>query len=691
MSKSKWLIGLVLAAAAALFAPASRAQTNCQNGLKNGNGVAISCNVIAVGSSAVFPSAGIAAISADPITGNPAGCGSNFWTSTAAVGVDPRASLTTPNISKETGNLWVAWDNNTNPTVICAYFSVDSIVGQRLFSAQGSGTSGPQNNGTLVLSTNSCTTAGANKVTFVWDTATSGLPSAVYNALQGTTGSSCPSATSPVNFTVAFTDVSPDDALFVGNQRVLNYDSASSPTYPTDEKISLGYGGYTGTNLTCTKAGTPVYSSYTSVLAQSICYGIFGGDPISGTTIPAITTTPVGALAMLPIVNIQDTSTGGFGNLYSSYSFGNVLSHDVAAGYAPSEYGVAFFTKNLAGLNPSLDSSVPFPNIGIHYLTREPQSGSYTTWEWQVIRQKDGLGGSLSGDTNVNGPSQSGYNSNSGCPFVVNGNDTSLPPATPVCDNPLNWTVNSSFPNLKTRVEGTGEMVKVLENNQDTFGYAFWSLGTFGASAAQNIVYLQLDGVDALYSSWSAHSGKFAPVASGQGSSITVTIPSTGCGGYYNGTANSGTQFACNNWALPTFANILSGSYRAWSINRATYFTSTAGTPTFNPPNIPGFILATQDQTAPIPTAKIPDLLPAAYCANSSCSSYTYPLDAFRAHYAPSAWGLPCGNANNGLPTYASAAAECGGDVAGAIVSTETETQSYNLGGAGGSFLGWVQ
>jgi hypothetical protein len=313
MNKSRFFIGLLLAALVVMFAPASRAQTNCQSA-----GSTINCNVMAVGSSAIFPSAAIAAVSADPTRGNAALCGTNFWTGSAH-GIDPRSA----NIPHEGGTVWIAWDNSTTPTVICTYLSVDSIVGQRLFFAQGTGTSGPANNATLLLdSGNPCTTPGGNKVAFMWDTATTGLPSAVYNALQGTTGTTCPAAAAPVHFTTASTDVSPADALFVANQRVLASDSNSSAQFPADSKGGLGFG-----SSSCATPGPAVLSSYSGSSAQSVCYTYVAGqpDPITGTLIPSSTVVSEGALAMIPIINVTNTASGGFGDLFTNRGFNNVL------------------------------------------------------------------------------------------------------------------------------------------------------------------------------------------------------------------------------------------------------------------------------------------------------------------------------------------------------------------------------
>src|SRR5215472_1917281 len=228
MNRWKICSGLLAPAMAACFVPSVNAQ---------------SIPIVAVGSSALFPSAAIAAAVGDPVRGitTPL-CGSRFWTGSASA-IDARAPLTTPNIPNEGGNLWVAWDNDTTPTIICAYLSVDSIVGQRLFFGQGSGTAG---NATLSVPTSACTTAGANKVAFVWDTATTGLPVAVWNALQGgnSPNVNCSGSTTsaPVHFNVAFTDVRTEDAQIIGNSRVLCNDANASAFFPPDDKSCMGYG-----------------------------------------------------------------------------------------------------------------------------------------------------------------------------------------------------------------------------------------------------------------------------------------------------------------------------------------------------------------------------------------------------------------------------------------------------------------
>lgn len=689
MNKSKFIVGLLFVVVVVLFTPASHAQA-CPNN------PTVLCPIVAVGSSAIFPSAALASVVGDPIRGTGPLCGTRFWSGSAS-GIDSRTSLTTPTIPAEGGTLWVSWDSDAAPTIICAYLSVDSIVGQRLF--YGTAASG---NGTLSIPVAACTTAGANKVSFIWDTATGGLPLAVHNALQGNTGGACAAPASAVHFNVAFTDIRSEDAYFVGNQRVLAPDTQASAAFPPDDKSALGYGGGGAGGLDCTKVGPAVLSSYSGSSAQSVCYNFIGGanDPIStSSVIPQSQSVSVGALSMLVFVNNTNTTLngGGFGDLIANKGLTNVTSHTLSGLYSPHNlFGGAFVTRDVLGANPSLGIAA----VAVHALAREPQSGTYTTFEWQVVRQRDGLGTANSQEANVLGPTQAGFVS--GC--AVNPVDPgpahkqtvafTFPPVD--CSNYMSWRISPAFPlAMKSRVFGTGEMVAVSNINcatavldpgfscnvADTLGYAFWSLGSFGNKT--NITYLTLDGSDALFPSYSTHNGAFPPGDSNQGKTPIVTIPTPGCGGYFNGDGGlTITNFKCNTWTLPTFDNIQNGNYRLWNINRANYYGASPLAPSFSPLNITGFILSAQNQAAPLP-AKLPDFLPVSYCGNAACSSLVSPMNVFRSHYVASSWGL--GATDNGIIS----GHENGGDVAGAVINVQSEKDGNNFFGA--TFVTWVQ
>src|SRR5579862_1610258 len=202
MNLNKLCRGVLSLAGGLLFASTSYAQIT-------------SPQVLAVGSSGVFTTVAIAMTQADPITGATM-CGSNVWTagSSIAQGIDARNG----SIPAEGGNIVVVWDNSTSPNTVCAYLSVDSVVGQRLFLGQAA-----SGNATLNLTSAAETTAGANKVSFLKDTATTGLPSAVYSILNGK------------HFNVAFTDIRPEDGQYA-------YGRAACNRAGTTDVSCFGYG-----------------------------------------------------------------------------------------------------------------------------------------------------------------------------------------------------------------------------------------------------------------------------------------------------------------------------------------------------------------------------------------------------------------------------------------------------------------
>jgi hypothetical protein len=481
-----------------------------------------------------------------------------------------------------------------------------------------------------------------------------------------------------VHFNVAFTDIRPEDAQFVGNNRVLCNDANSTSFYPTDDKGCLGYGPGV------TSPGTPVLSSFSGASAQAIAYSFTGTDPISSVTIPASQTFSVGAESIIPIVNTTDqTTSGGFGLLTNSGAsprLTNANSHTLAAIYS----GQAILTRDLLGAAPGT-----IPAVAINALQREPMSGTFTTFEWQVIRQRDAAN-NLSQESGICGPSQGGS-----CTGQATGANTFVPSAstfpTVTGANPLSACAAGAC-GLRTRVIGTGQMVSVANTatftTKSILGYAFWSLGSFGGKA--NIKYLTLDGVDGLVSSYSVNDGHFPGVVTtsgmAQGVNPIVAAPASGqCAGYFNGDGSTISKFSCNAYTLPTFDGIQAGSYRAWNILRGTYFAASAQTPSFSPLNIAGFVLGAQDQAAPTNpvTSRIPDFLPTSFCANAACSSQTHPVLVFRAHYTLPSWGL--GNPNNGV----TGSPEVGGDVAGSVFNTQTETDASSI--FGNSLFPYIQ
>ena len=364
---------------------------------------------------------------------------------------------------------------------------------------------------------------------------------------------------------------------------------------------------------------------------------------------------------------------------FGSYTpkLSNATSHTLSQIFS----GQAVLTRDLYGYAGASGTTT-----NTHALVREPLSGTGTTFEWQVVRQRDG-NTAFSQETGVNGPSQSGYAANCFTP-------TSTGYPTVACDNPMNVVIGSHVA-LRSRVIGTGQMIAIANSTSapDSLGYAFWSLGNFGNK--NNIRYLSLDGSDALFPAWSTadggHSGVFPGGVSGQGSSAILAAPASGqCGGYFNGDGGvTITSFSCNAYALPTFDGIQSGNYRFWNIVQANYWTAAApGSPSESPLNLTGFILGAQNQANPV-NGPLPDFFPVTYCNAADCiaqpTHVTHPLNYFRSHYTVSSWGI--GNACNGVNSTCSP--ENGGDVAGAVTSVQTEQDFGSI--FSNSLASWIQ
>jgi hypothetical protein len=132
---------------------------------------------LGAGSSGAFNSF---ALAAGPAEGGGI-CGQFIWTyKNGAQGVDNRGTGLL-----ETGNVWIAWNNSTAPSIVCAYIAVDSIIGQQLFFAEPA-------------STFNCLepagTAGNNLIPTLTDTP---LPAAVLKVLQGQPFNAAPSDIRP--------------------------------------------------------------------------------------------------------------------------------------------------------------------------------------------------------------------------------------------------------------------------------------------------------------------------------------------------------------------------------------------------------------------------------------------------------------------------------------------------------------
>jgi ABC-type phosphate transport system substrate-binding protein len=341
--------------------------------------------------------------------------------------------------------------------------------------------------------------------------------------------------------------------------------------------------------------------------------------------------------------NKTDTAAGGLGNLLPT----NINDTTAAA-----------FWAGLIGINDQLIGSSTGSPKPIHVVAREPVSGTYNTFEWQLIHTRDHRSGDFTQEYNF-GPTPSGC-------FTPPNPATFAPPTTS-CANPMNVTGSqgATYGGFRTRAIGTGEMVNAVNsaNNPNSIGYAFWGLGTFGGKA--NIKYMTLDGVDPIYPSYATNGGNFPT-----------------CSGAFN----LGT-FSCTG-ALPTFDNVKNGNYRVWSTIRAVIYQSY--TPPSSGPSVNELIQAAQDQAH----VNIPDLVPSVYCANAGCSSTIDGMPGFRTHYPVSGK-----QANNGTTSPSTGfcasdqtAPNCfeeGGDMAGKAFF-DLQDQDY-FGLTGNTFFTWIE
>jgi hypothetical protein len=263
---------------------------------------------------------------------NPAICGTRNWTKTnGGVVHDSRSSQ----IPDTKGNLWVVWDNDSNPTTICAYISVDSGVGVRAFFAVPTCT--------LVLNSSDNGSSGDNLVPppFRSDVP---LPNAVYTALTGAA------------FNAGMTDIRPEDALFATNR-------ALAPL--TQNRSGLGYGP--------PPIGVPILSAFSSKSAVPVQFALSGTDPISGQQINfTYQTSSTGATPVIVFVNSTQTGLGHLGNIL----FSNILRFPLA-------WTLNGSLSRGRDLFPTVAS---IPSAGVHTMLREPLSGTYNTMEFDIVR-----------------------------------------------------------------------------------------------------------------------------------------------------------------------------------------------------------------------------------------------------------------------------------------------------------------
>jgi hypothetical protein len=389
----------------------------------------------------MFTLAHLAAGTADPITGAPALCGTHTWSSKSggapnhnfAVGVDPRVSVS------EVGNIWIVWDQNVAPTKVCVYFSVDTVIGNRLFYAAGN-CSGVACYSTIDLThggtLNPIGSAGDNADPYWHDTDV--LPNDVALAVQGKV------------ITSALTDIRPEDAQFAEYRAIHQFG------YPN---------------------GSAIQSLFSTSTANVEPFFLQGPDPLSSAPVRSSEVIRIGAEPMMHFVNISGVAAGDFGSLCANGC--NTLSHTLAFVYGGGLGQRIGLTTDVVG-----NQSVAGNPLKVVY--REPTSGTYNTFEWQ-IPEGEGTKASQEDIMGPPTPTACGYPQNS---FVI-------PPYVADCGNP-GFRKDPVSAALRARAIGTGEVVKAVSNaaNINAEGYAFWSFSNFNGVA--NTRYMTVDGVDPL-------------------------------------------------------------------------------------------------------------------------------------------------------------------------------------------------
>jgi hypothetical protein len=581
---------LLATAAAALFTASASAQV-----LKVGG----------VGSSAMFQTATIEAYQ-EAI--NSAGVAGYYVAKNNGLILDQRGDS---NIVPQLGNLSVVWDNGNAPTNVWYYLSVDSGVGNRAYFSVPRAQLG-------VVSPAVAPSSSVINPAFFGGAAPQAIPAAVLAIINNST------------FTAAFTDIRPEDAMFATNRA----NCGNSTNYTLG---CLGYGTsdpYAGAQI---KSGSPLN---TGSQAQAVAFNIFGSDPITGGTIPAWQTVPVGVAPIIFIAN--RTNPNGLGS--SSFTGFNYQASPVLlfTGLDCDTSAFGLSGAPLAAINP---------------IEREPFSGTMNTFEYTVMLpywsqyskqnfwfSQEGI---LSPPYVMPGPNANNL-----------GNWGALNPAT---NNPLAGGCPANGVNNgwaggpqgnRYRAIGTGEEVNTVKATADSIGYLFFSYGNVsGIAGSANYGYLT-------YGEWGG----------GAGGALIPTDP-INPSGTYGASYTYGNITFPGNGQLPTctapcpmpanksFPNVRSGAYLQWSLLRAV-----ADTGTTNYTNLVALTTGIANQV----NLTSPDFVPFGTTADGDQG-----IQFYRSHFSPVGINYNATNTpNNGVSGQNGvyqAGTEAGGDVGGCV------------------------
>jgi hypothetical protein len=316
---------------------------------------------------------------------------------------------------------------------------------------------------------------------------------------------------SPGNVLVntAATDIRPEDGLFAQCR------ANSVLGGGRDGFAGLGYG--VNSSGVCPAVGSTLAQlSGNDILsgapgststAHPLAFNISGNDPYTSKVIPAATTVSVGAA---PVIFITQR-TGALAGVT------NATDAALQAVFSGTNCNASAFGAASAAIQAYL---------------REPLSGTMNTTEYTVFRRP-----------NQDGKSQE---------------------ANVGSANPLSGQPCPGGGGKRTRSIGTGEEVKLVHDSVTNFGtdgigYTFFSFGNVSSIASSTSYrYLQLDGVDGIFSSYTGGD----PGEPGNG-----TLP-----GSANLPAVCAGTFPCSEKQIWTggqsFPHLRDGTYRAWSTLR---------------------------------------------------------------------------------------------------------------------------
>jgi len=455
---------------AALAIAASAASANAASPLL--------ADFFAAGSSAQFNTFALAAANGSAL------CGGFHWTQKNAVTlVDPRSGLILP----ETGNIWIVWNSaaaaGTSGGIVCAYVSVDSIVGLRAYFA----------NATISLASGEIGVADAGLVPYLSGAATA-LPAQIQAYVNG----------AKINY--GATDIRPEDGKFATMRALTAYGAFMTGRGFT----GVGYQGSASTPW----LGVPIVSSVSTAQANPVDWAFVPGDtdPVTGSSsIRPYRELEVGAAPVLVFANFHNTAAGHLGDpALAITDISRFVLSNALLGKIGHVRDLTSATNNYAS------------DAALHVWIREPLSGTYNTMDFSVPNSTEIGGDYAQGAGRVTGqeagvsPSNTvcaGHQTSSGCPAAQ------TPSGNPLFVEYIP-TVGSPNGSTRGRVIGTGEMISTTNSNDDSLGYAFWGFSSFASSKAGNLKYLTVDGADPLYSSLN-------PNPSGPG--VLPQCPATPC------------------------------------------------------------------------------------------------------------------------------------------------------------------